>query len=200
MGYSLPDSVADCFLGGRMKYNLIPQERRKNRYTLLQRNHAAGMAVLTVVCLLFWVAGTLIQNLADTERTRFMTQSLPLQQRVSKENTIEKKLKQRTGEITSQEKKRIHWAGVLVMLARTKPEELEVERLEVRQNRCIVYGKETAGQAALQTWQDKLRRESLVKRVFASQKRIGAADEFPVFQVEVELAYEEAVEPSVPTS
>ncbi len=183
-----------------MKYNLIPKERRKNRYALPPRGYAVSIAVLAAACLLSLAAGAVLQHAADAERTRFMTQSLPLQQRITKENAIEKKLKQRTDEVTAQEKKRIHWAGVLVMLARTKPEALDIERLEVRQNRCIVYGKETAGQTALQTWQDTLRREALVKRVFASRQRSRTTDEMPAFQVEVELAYEEAVDPSVSTS
>ncbi len=183
-----------------MKYNLIPKERRKNMFALPPRGYAVGAAVLTAACILSLAAGTLLQNWADTERMRFMTQSLPLQQRVTKENAIEKKLKQRTDEMTAQEKKRIHWAAVLVMLARTKPEELDVERLEVRQNRFIVYGRETAGQTSLQTWQDKLRRESLVKRVFASRQKERTAGDLPVFQVEVELAHEETMDTSVSTS
>lgn len=183
-----------------MKYNLIPKERQKRVYTLPQRGYAVGAAILGVACVLSWTISILLQQGADTEQTRFMTQSLPRQQRILKENAAEKKLKQRADEIAAQEKKRTHWAAVLVMLARTKPETLDIERLEVRQHRFIVYGSETTEPAALQKWQDRLRRESMVQRVFASQKRERKAGEIPAFQVEVELAHEETADTAVPTS
>lgn len=183
-----------------MKYNLIPKERQKRVYTLPQRGYAVGAAILGVACVLSWTISILLQDWADTEQTRFMTHSLPRQQRILKENAAEKKLKQRADEIAAQEKKRTHWAAVLVMLARTKPETLDIERLEVRQHRFIVYGSETTEPAALQKWQDRLRRESMVQRVFASQKRERKAGEIPAFQVEVELAHEETADTAVPTS
>ncbi len=183
-----------------MKYNLIPKERQKSVCALPQRGYAVSAVILGTACMLSWAAGILLQDWADTEQTRFMTQSLPRQQRILKENAAEKKLKQRADEIAAQEKKRIHWAPILVMLAKTKPETLDIERLEVRQRRFIVYGSETTEQADLQKWQDRLRREPMVKRVFASQKRERKAGEIPVFQVEVELAHEEIADTAVPTS
>lgn len=73
-----------------MKYNLIPKERQKRVYTLPQRGYAVGAAILGVACVLSWTISILLQDWADTEQTRFMTQSLPRQQRILKENAAEK--------------------------------------------------------------------------------------------------------------
>lgn len=179
-----------------MKYNLIPKERQKNIYALPQRGYVLFLCILVVSCTLFTIAGIVLRSWAHTEEMRFMTESLPIQQQVTKANAVEKKLKQRVDEIAVLEKNRIHWPAVLVMLAVTKPAELDVERLEVRQRRVIIYGTEDAGHGDVRKWQDKLQQERMIKQALASQKK-STGNGRPAFQIEVELAHEEnAVEQS----
>lgn len=197
------DSLASCRLnrlGGLMKYNLIPKERQKSLYALPQRGYIFLLLVLSVSCVLIVIVGMVLRSWAHAEEIRFMTQSLPIQQQVITANAVERKLKKRIDEIAIQEKNKIHWPAVLVMLAVTKPAELDIERLEVRQRRFIIFGNEEVSQGAVRKWQDKLQQESMVKQVIASQKKnIGTSRSS--FQIEVELEREEnALEKSTPST
>lgn len=182
-----------------MKYNIIPKERQRHVYAMPLRGYTVSAIILGIACILVLAAGIQLHHWAQEEQRQFMTQSLPIQQQVKMENARENALKQRADKAAAQEKKRVHWPAVLVMLAMTKPEEIAVEKLEVRQYRLIIQGREATGGYAAK-WQNRLQQQELVKQAWASRKR-GAAGELPVFQIEVELAHEEdTVAAPVPAS
>ncbi|MCI1821591.1 MAG: hypothetical protein LKI76_05730 [Megasphaera sp.] len=170
-----------------MHFNLLPQEERCCRWKQIKHDVLFLIfSIMSVSAFCFAVAGTIFSAQVDRQKIYYTDQLQPVQTWIIQNNRICEQITREVSGIQKNSAAISPWTSVLVCLADTKPHDIEVRSLQIRQKKLCVNA--VALQVPqVQGWQKKLQKTALFTAV--SVTRINHKEPKSIaFDLEMEIA------------
>jgi Tfp pilus assembly protein PilN len=170
-----------------MHFNLLPQEERCCRWK--QIKHDAFfliIGIMSVSAFCFAVVGTIFSAQVDKQKMYYTDQLQPVQTWIIQNNQVCDQIAREVSGIQKNNAATSPWTSVLVCLADTKPNDVEVRSLQIRQKRVCINAI-TLQAPQIQDWQKKLQKSGGFASV--SVTRINHKEPKSIaFDLEMEIA------------
>ena len=170
-----------------MHFNLLPQEERCCRWKQIKYNAfflIISMMAMSAFC--FAIVGTIFSAQVDRQKMYYTDQLQPVQTWIIQNNQVCEQITREASGIQKNNAAISSWPAVLVCLADTKPNDVEVRSLQIRQKKVCVNAV-TLQVPQVQGWQKKLQKTTLFTTV--SVTRINHQEPKSIaFDLEMEIA------------
>lgn len=148
-----------------MRFNLLPWEEQKRRqptsYLLIRQIVMVislfGVVLLVPLCSFFWWQ-------AWHEQENVMAMAQPLGEDIRRHNQQEQTVRHVVKSLQERQRQSIYWAPLLVSLAETKPEVIEIDRIQGDGQTVTITGR-TTDLAQARQWQQRLQKQPGIRAV-----------------------------------
>lgn len=152
-----------------MKFNLIPHENHQSyRNVRIQQKLFLATAIFVAMAVGLATASIVFSIRVEQQQTYYKERLQPVKNWIESHNTLCDQITVQTAGIRKNREKAAHWAPVLICLADSKPNGMEVQALHIRQKKLHLTAV-TDKPETVREWQEKLRNRNMFSVVNVSK-------------------------------